>query len=233
MENRLAKVLAHAGVASRRACEELIFDGKVKVNGEICLKPQTLVNAYKDAIFVGKKRIIAPEEKICFVLNKPKGYLCSSQRPDSSTKLVIDLFAHIPQRLYTVGRLDKASEGLIIVTNDGQFAQKAIHPSTRMEKEYLVKVKEFIFPDHLEKIAKGSRVEGTFVKPKKVTKVRRNTLKVTVMEGKKHEVRLLCKRAGLSVMELKRIRIGGLRLGNLTKGSFKALSDREQNALFN
>jgi len=233
VENRLAKILAHAGVASRRACEELIFDGKVKVNGEICLLPQTKVNPKKDRIDVNGKRISNLEKKVCFALNKPKGYLCSSQRPDPSTKLVIDLFAHLPYRLYTVGRLDKASEGLILVTNDGEFAQEVIHPSKRIEKEYLVKVREFIFADHLEKISKGSRIEGAFVKPKKVAKVRKNSVKITVMEGKKHEVRLLCKRAGLHVMELRRIRIGNLRLGNLAKGSYKEISEKEKKALVN
>jgi len=225
-KNRLSKVLASAGVASRRACEELIFDGRVTVNGEVVKVPQTLVSLREDEIFVDGKAIAA-EKKVYFALNKPKGYLCSNVRHSKRARLVIDLFKDEEKRLFTVGRLDKETEGLILVTNDGHFAQKLIHPSRGIAKEYVVKTHRDLTPQFLKKIADGTFVEGVFVKPSKVEKVRKNTVKITVMEGKKHEVRLLVDSAGLEVLSLKRIRIGHIQLGGLPTGEYRPLSRAE------
>jgi len=227
---RLSKALAAAGVASRRACEELIFNGKVTVNGELVLLPQTLVSLEKDHIAVDDQPIKREQEKIYFVLNKPKGYICSSARPNSK-KIISDLFTHLPYRLFTVGRLDRDTTGLLIVTNDGHFAQEVIHPSRGVTKEYLVKTAQEITPDHLKCIAKGCLVEGVWVTPSKVSKVRRGTLKVCVQEGKKREVRLLVQQAGLEIVSLHRIRIGTLVLGDLEVGEFRPLTESEREGL--
>ncbi|MBM3198304.1 MAG: rRNA pseudouridine synthase, partial [Chlamydiae bacterium] len=128
-KKRLSKVLAAAGVASRRAAEELIFAGKVTVNGSIVTTPQTLVSPKEDAICCEGKKVGYEEAKLYFLLNKPKGYICSNARVGTK-KIVRDLFAKIPQRLFTVGRLDRETTGLLIVTNDGHFANKVIHPSS-------------------------------------------------------------------------------------------------------
>jgi len=224
---RLSKALAAAGVASRRACEELIFNGKVTVNGEIVLIPQTLVSWEKDDISIDGQPLKREQQKVYFILNKPKGYICSNTRLQSK-KLVVDLFAHLPYRLFTVGRLDRDTTGLLIVTNDGHFAQDVIHPSKGVTKEYLVKTSQEITPDHLLSISKGGLVEGTWVKPSKVSKVRRGTLKVSVQEGKKREVRLLVQKAGLDILSLHRIRIGALVLGNLEVGEFRPLTEAEK-----
>jgi 23S rRNA pseudouridine2605 synthase len=224
---RLSKALAAAGVASRRACEELISNGKVTVNGQLILVPQTLVSWGKDHIAIDGEPLKQEQEKVYFILNKPKGYICSSARIQTK-KLVVDLFSHLPYRLFTVGRLDRDTTGLLIVTNDGQFAQDIIHPSKGVTKEYLVKTSQEITPDHLTCISKGGLVEGTWVKPFKVSKVRRGTLKISVREGKKREVRLLVQKAGLDIISLQRIRIGALVLGDLEVGDFRPLTEAEK-----
>ncbi len=225
-KQRLSKVLASAGVASRRACETLIFDGRVKVNGDTVVIPQTQVGP-SDAITVDDKAITAGEEKVYYILNKPKGYICTNRRTNS-TKIVLDLFTGEQQRLFTVGRLDKDTQGLLLVTNDGHFANRVMHPSSNILKEYLAKTQQEISDEHLKSISKGTLVEGTFVKPVKVTKVRKGTLKITIAEGKKREVRHLLTSAGLDIQELTRIRIGHLLLGPLPLGTWRPMTEKEK-----
>lgn len=229
-KQRLSKTMAASGVASRRACEELIFAGKVKVNGKVTLLPQTMVD-HTDAITVNDQPISSKEEKVYFMLNKPVGFICTSLRSKNS-KLILDLFGDVKQRLFTIGRLDKDTGGLLLVTNDGHFANQVIHPSANIQKEYLVKTNQEVSPEHLIAISSGTLVEGIFVKPIRVTKVRRGTLKITIAEGKKREVRILMQSAGLDVMELTRIRIGGLHLGPLEPGSWRAMTEREKILIF-
>lgn len=228
-KKRLSKTLAAAGVASRRACEELIFNGQVKVNGQIVLLPQTLVDIHTDKIVVDDKPIVVEEAKVYYLLNKPAGYVCSA-KGGPKTKLVIDLFNDLDYRLFTVGRLDKDTEGLLLVTNDGHFANRVIHPSSNIQKEYLAKTDQEITHEHLMTINQGTLVEGVYVRPLKVVKVRRGILKVTLSEGKKHEVRLLLSAAGLEVKELIRIRLGSLVLGSLPVGGYRPLTENEINA---
>jgi 23S rRNA pseudouridine2605 synthase len=230
-KQRLSKVLAGAGVASRRQCEELVFEGKVTVNGVITLLPQTLVSLKGDSICVEKRKISAEEKKLYFLLNKPKGYICSNARVGTK-RIVRDLFGAISERLFTVGRLDRETTGLLIVTNDGHFSNKVIHPSSNITKEYLVKTQQEPFHKQLLQISAGIDIDGDWVKPVKVTKVRKGTLKIVVKEGKKREVRLLVQQTGLEVLELKRIRIGGLLLGEIPEGSYKEMSEAERQAIF-
>lgn len=230
-KKRLSKTLAAAGIAARRVCEQLIFEGRVTVNGEVILMPQTLVDADTDKITVNGHLIGKEEGKVYYILNKPKGYICST-KGNSNIKIVLDLFKEVNQRLFTVGRLDKDTEGLLLVTNDGHFANRVIHPSANIHKEYVAKTDHEVTHEHLVAISQGTMVEGVFVKPVKVTKVRRGTIKITISEGKKREVRLLLQAAGLSVSELTRIRLGGLHLGPLPVGSWRILSDKEKELIF-
>ena len=230
-KKRLSKALASAGVASRRACEELIFQGRVKVNDVAVLLPQTLVCWEKDKICVDGQQISSEEKKVYFILNKPRGFICSNTRIGSK-KLVLDLFAGFPFRLFTVGRLDRDTTGLLIVTNDGHFANRIIHPSSNISKEYLVKTAQEITDVHLKEIGKGTRIENVHIRPYKVVKVRKGTLKVTVKEGKKREVRLLVQNAGLDILELSRIRIGGLPLGPLEEGMYREMTKTDKEILF-
>lgn len=228
--NRLSKVLAAAGIASRRACEELIFEGKVTVNGEIVRVPQTFVQIGVDRITVSGKMLVEEEEKVYFLLNKPHGYICSNFRVGTK-KLVVDLFRDLPYRLFTVGRLDRDTTGLLIVTNDGHFAQRAIHPSSNVVKEYVLKTQQEIMHNHLAAISAGTYIEGVKIRPVKVSKVRKGTVKIAVKEGKKREVRLLAENAGLTVLELCRIRIGELVLGDIPEGMYRPMTEHEK-ALF-
>jgi len=216
-KKRLSKFMAAAGVASRRAAEELIFAGKVKVNGVVVKLPQTLVNE-KDKILVNDEPIHLEASKVYFILNKPAGYICTNLKT-KSTKIVLDLFAGVKERLFTVGRLDKDTTGLLIVTNDGHFANRVIHPSKNIHKEYLVKTDHELSHDHLVAISNGTLVEGT--------------LKVVISEGKKREIRMIMEAAGLQVMELTRIRIGSLTLGPLEVGKWRAMSEKEKELIFN
>ncbi len=229
---RLSKVLARSGIASRRACEQLIFDGKVTVNGELILLPQHLVSLKKDKIVVDGVPVKKEQDKVYFILNKPSGYICSNVRLGTK-KLVIDLFKDLPLRLFTVGRLDRDTTGLLIVTNDGYFAQNVIHPSRNVTKEYLIKTTQEISPEHLKTISEGALVEGSWITPVSVTKVRRGTLKIVVKEGKKREVRVLVQKADLDIVSLHRIRIGSLTLGSLPLGEFRELSEKEKELLLN
>lgn len=230
-KQRLSKVLAAAGVASRRACEELIFDGKIKVNGQVVRVPQTMVDLAEDRILCRNEPIQQTEDKVYYLLNKPPGFICSTRRT-SQSKLVLDLFQDEGHRLFTVGRLDKDTQGLLLVTNDGQFANQVIHPSANIQKEYLAKIDEEITHEHLVAISSGTLVEGAFVKPIRVEKVRRGTLKIIIGEGKKREVRHLLQAAGLQIKELTRIRLGGLHLGPLAVGQWRVLGEKEKKSIF-
>ncbi|WP_100934263.1 pseudouridine synthase [Candidatus Chlamydia corallus] len=222
---RLNKFLASAGVASRRKCDEIIFSGSVTVNGRIAEGPFVLVDP-QDTIKVSGTHVHLTK-KVYFMVHKAIGYLCSSEKKFPGTKLVIDLFAHLPYRVFTVGRLDKETSGLILVTNDGEFANKIIHPSSGITKEYLLKVSRDVSAKDLEKFMEGTVIDGKHIRPVSVTKIRRGTLKIVVREGKKHEIRLFAEAVGLPILELKRIRIGSLVLGGLGYGEYRELTDAE------
>jgi len=231
MEQRLNKVLAHCGIGSRRKCEQLIFDKQIYLDGEVCTVPQTKVDPQKQTIVYQGKVLSLVDSPLYFALNKPEGYVCSNKRLGRQ-KLVIDLFQQEATRLFSIGRLDKMTCGLLIVTNDGSLTHKVAHPSFAIEKEYLVKTDQTISPEHLLRLREPCYIEGQQVTAKQVKKIRKNSLSITLLDGKKHEVRLLCAQARLSVLLLQRIRIGNLRLGSLPIGAYKALLPRQIDALF-
>ena len=229
-KKRLSKALAAAGIASRRACEELIFAGRVQVNGATVKVPQTLVDWETDAIIVDGEKVSGEQKKIYYMLNKPTGFLCTNIRPGKRA-IVLDLFPE-GERLFTVGRLDKETTGLLLVTNDGHFANRVIHPSSNVIKEYIAKTAQEITPEHLEALMEGARVDEKWVRPVSVHKVRRGTFRICVKEGKKHEVRIIAERAGLKIEELTRVRIGSLVLGNLPLGAFRLLTEKDKKIIF-
>jgi 23S rRNA pseudouridine2605 synthase len=227
---RLNKFLAHSGIASRRKVEDLIFSKLVKVNEKIIDTPQTMIDPKKDIVKINNK-IIKEEKKYYFILNKPKGYLCSNVRKHKE-KLVTDLFKDFSCRLYTVGRLDKDTTGLLIITNDGDFANRVIHPSSNLEKEYIAYVKELITPEHLRIIEKGTFIENKFIKPIEVTKTQKKVLKIIVKEGKKREVKIFIRKANLTILSLERVRIGNLKLSTIPYGFFKKATLKEVEKIF-
>ncbi|KAA0036495.1 putative RNA pseudouridine synthase aq_1464 isoform X1 [Cucumis melo var. makuwa] len=216
-------------VASRRSSEELIFGGRVTVNGSVCNTPQTRVDPARDIIYVNGNRL--PKKlppKVYLALNKPKGYICSSGKKES--KSVISLFddylkswdktypGQPKPRLFTVGRLDVATTGLIIVTNDGDFAQSISHPSSGLSKEYIAAIDGDVSKQNLIAISEGTTIDGVHCTPDSVEllprqpDISRPRLRIVVHEGRNHEVRELVKAAGLEIYSLKRVRIGGYRL---------------------
>jgi 23S rRNA pseudouridine2605 synthase len=229
-KKRLSKALAAAGIASRRACEELIFEGRVQVNGETIKLPQHHIDWKMDQIKVDGESVQKEQKKVYYMLNKPIGYICTSTRPGKK-RIVLDLFPEANERLFTVGRLDKETSGLLIVTNDGHFANRIIHPSSNIIKEYVVKTLQEITPDHLETLSQGARVDDKWVRPVTVRKMRKGTFKICVKEGKKHEVRIIAERAGLKVVELTRVRIGSLLLGTLPIGEYRILTEQDKTLL--
>ncbi|KAL1343689.1 hypothetical protein HN51_030034 [Arachis hypogaea] len=246
---RLSKVLAASGVASRRSCEELIFEGKVTVNGSVCNTPQTRVDPAKDVIYVNGSRL--PKRlphKVYLALNKPKGYICSSGENESKSVVSLcDDFLKtwgknhpgVPTpRLFTVGRLDVATTGLIIVTNDGDFAQKLSHPSSNLTKEYIATVEGSVYKRHLIAISEGTTIDDVHCVPDSVEllprlpDVQRSRLRIVVHDGRKHEVRELVKCAGLEIYSLKRVRIGGFKLpSDLGIGKYVELNPENLKAL--
>jgi len=230
-KNRLSKILAACGVASRRKCEEIIFDKKVKVNDLLVTVPQTMVDPAVDKITVDGKEIKAVNKKIYLMMHKPRGYTCTHERVRGK-KVIYDLLQEFEERLFSIGRLDRDTSGLLLFTNDGHFANEVIHPSKNITKEYLVRTVEPVTDLHLKAISQGIRIDGKQIRPVKVKKVRNETMKIGVKEGKKHEVRLLIKHAGLTLRELKRIRIGGLVLSTLKEGQFSHLSENDKKQIF-
>jgi 23S rRNA pseudouridine2605 synthase len=231
-EKRINKILQEYGIASRREADRLIELGLVEINGKKILQLGTLADPELDRIRVRGRDLRKPEEKITFLLNKPKGYICSNKRMFSEA-LVLDLFEKEEKRLFTVGRLDKDTSGLLLVSNDGDLANEIIHPSSNITKEYLAVVEEEISDKVLRTLSKGVDVEGTWVKPYVVKKLDLRTLSISVKEGKKHEVRLLVKNASLSLIHLERVKIGGLTLSNLAEGRYRILSPEEKRLIFN
>lgn len=245
---RLNKALATAGVASRRKSDELIFDGKVTVNGSVCKFPQTQVDLIRDSIYVNGNRLSKKlPPKLYFAVNKPKGYICSNGVESRSVVSLLDDFwkpwtqknpgAPKP-RLFTIGRLDVATTGLIIVTNDGDFAQKLSHPSSNISKEYIARIEGAVHKKHLFAISEGTKIDGIHCTPDSVELMPvqpgsdRPCLRIVVHEGRHHEVRELVKNAGLQLHSLKRVRIGGYRLpSGLGFGKYVELQQADLNAL--
>ncbi|KAJ3682481.1 hypothetical protein LUZ60_015054 [Juncus effusus] len=245
---RLNKALAAAGVASRRNSDELIFQGKVTVNGTVCTTPHTRVDISKDSIYVNGNRIAKRlPRKFYFALNKPKGYICSCGEESKSVVSLFDEFFKgwskkhqgVPQpRLFTVGRLDVATTGLIIVTNDGDFAQRLSHPSSELSKEYIATIDGLIHKRHLIAVSEGTIIEGIKCVPDSVELMpaqpdqSKPRIKIVVHQGKNHEVRELVKNAGLNLYSLKRVRIGRFRLpADLGIGKFVELKDSDMKLL--
>lgn len=227
---RLNKFLQSVGVASRRKADLLIETGKVEVNGE----PASLglmIQPDEDRVTVEGKLCLQPEKLVYFLFHKPKGCICSHQRKQHEV-LVIDFFSHCKERLFTIGRLDKESEGLLLLTNDGDFAQKVIHPSSHILKEYHVTVHRKIFPEDLFQLRKGTTIEGTFVKPKAVIQLGPRKLLIKIYEGKKREVRMLTLAANLLTVKLVRMKIGGLALPKIPSGTYRKLSEQERRLIF-
>jgi 23S rRNA pseudouridine2605 synthase len=228
---RLQKVLANAGVASRRKCEELITAGKVTVNGEVVTELGVKADPTVDVITVSG-RAIKKEKKLYVMFNKPKGVITSVSDPQGRS-VVTDYLKEIKERLYPVGRLDYDSEGLLLLTNDGDLAHKLTHPSHHVPKTYHATVERVPHGNALEKLQKGIKLEDGMTAPAEVEyhdidpEGKFATIAITIHEGRNRQVRRMFDAINHPVIRLKRISFGGLFLNNLQRGKHRMLSAEE------
>jgi len=225
-EIRLQVYLARCGVASRRASENLILNGRVSVDGKIVTELGTKVSG-KEKICLDGKQIFPESEKRYILLNKPEGYVCSladeKDRPIAAS-LLKDTYT---ERLYNIGRLDMLSGGAILFTNDGDFSAKVEHPSSEIEKEYEV-ITVFEYPDEvLQKFLRGVRIEGVFYKALSAERISKNKMRIVLIEGKNREIRRVLKFFNIKIKKLTRVRIGCVHLSDLPSGKHRPLTSEE------
>jgi 23S rRNA pseudouridine2605 synthase len=229
MQVRLQKIISQAGVTSRRKAEDLIREGRVRVNGKTVFELGTKADPDRDTIDVDGKRIEPKQPRISVLLNKPDGYITSLRDPEGrpTVKKLVD---KIPVRLYPVGRLDYHTEGLLIMTNDGDLAQKIEHPSHALEKVYVAKVKGVPEENKINKLRAGIILEGRKTLPAKVKiiETRKNAwLEITIREGRQNQIRNMFEEIGNPVLKLKRVAIGAIRDDSLKPGEYRMLKPQE------
>ncbi len=229
MEERLQKIISRAGIASRRSAEQLIKEGKVKVDGEVITRLGTKVDPRIHKIEV-KGKVITLPEKLYLLLYKPRYYITSLSDPQGR-KTVADLLKDIPTRLFPVGRLDFDAEGLLIFTNDGEFANILLHPRYGISKTYLVELSGIPSRRDLEQVRKGIRLEDGMTLPARATVVKKDInrawVKLTLREGRNREIKRMFAALGYTVTRLKRIKIGPFKLGDLRPGEYRFLTREE------
>jgi 23S rRNA pseudouridine2605 synthase len=226
---RLNKLLAHAGIGSRRHCDDLIRAGRVTVDGARVTSLGTKVDADASAVAVDGHPIKL-ERPVYWLLNKPRGVLCTNYDPAGRPR-AIDLIPHVEQRVYTVGRLDEASEGLLLMTNDGDLAHKLMHPRFGVDKTYLVQVQGDPSPDDCRKLLSGVFLSEGRVKAKRIKRLKKQSdstwLRIVLNEGKNREIRRMLARLGHKVLTLRRTAIGPVQLDRLPRGKARRLSGQE------
>lgn len=241
---RLNKLLAERGLSSRRGADKIIADGQVTVNGKKVYELGIKVNPYKDRIVVDGQPLKNKSERLYIMFHKPKNVITTMTDPLDRTT-VNDYMASVPERVFPIGRLDWDSEGLLLLTNDGDFAQKIMHPKTEVTKTYLVKINGQPRQDKINKLLTGVSIpEGGKVKAKFVEKISRSKdrgqktsdkfdwYKIVITEGKNHQVREMFKKIGFDVLKLQRVAIGRLKLGNLERGDFVYLNEAAAERVF-
>jgi 23S rRNA pseudouridine2605 synthase len=223
---RLAKFLAHAGVASRRGAEAIIRDGRVTIADRIVTDPARDVDV-DSGVAVDGRYLEGPEERMVFLVNKPKGVL-STAADTHGRRTIVDLVPSRGARLYPVGRLDADSTGLILVTNDGDLAQRLTHPSFEVPRTYRAAVRPVPVPERaLRTLREGVELDDGRTAPAKVRQVKPGVLELTIHEGRNHQVKRMCEAVGHRVNTLQRIRFGPLRLDDLPEGAHRRLKAAE------
>ncbi len=233
---RIQKMIADSGYCSRRKAEALISQSRVKVNG----RPVKLGDkcGFRDIITIDGERIYMPKKKnfIYIMLNKPRGYV-TTVSDELDRRCVMDLISDIDERVYPIGRLDRNSEGLLLFTNDGEFANSIMHPSRHISKTYRVTVRPDISDEQLVQLAEGVEIDGRKTLPANVVvkekQQGRVVLMITIKEGRNRQIRKMCEAVGLEVARLRRISVGPLKLGMLKPGTWRELTAEELRAIRN
>ncbi len=229
---RINKFLAQAGLGSRRSCEQLVLESKIRVNGKIIRDLATDIDSQNDIVEYKNKKLRLSSNKIYLMLNKPVGYLVTAADP-FERQTVFDLLPKFKEHIFPIGRLDKNSEGLLLLSNDGDFAQKITHPSKKLPKTYLVKAKGRIYFRQLRDLREGVQLEDGKTLPAKVfiksfNKAQNMTkLRMIIYEGRNRQIRRMLKAVGSSVIELKRVQIGEINIGKMPKGEWRYLKEKE------
>lgn len=235
MEERLQKYLAECGIASRRKCEEYILQGKVQVNGKTITELGVKVNSEKDKITFEGKNVKQEERKVYILLNKPIGYVTTSDEQFGRDK-VLDL-VKVRERVVPVGRLDMYTSGALILTNDGDFVYKVTHPKHEITKTYTVTVKGIIKNEEVEQLRKGVKIDDYTTRPAKVKILKTDEekdisrLEITIHEGKNRQVRRMCESVGRRVIALHRSKIGNIGVKDIELGKWRYLKDFEVKTL--
>jgi 23S rRNA pseudouridine2605 synthase len=228
-EERLQKILAHAGIASRRRAEELISAGRVSVNGETVTELGSKADLARDRIKVDGRVLSAPKHHLYIALHKPKNCVTTAHDPQGR-QTVMSFFKGLHERIYPVGRLDYASEGLLLLTNDGEFANQLTSPASHVTKTYLVKVNGALTPDEEQEFRHGIPMHGRRTAPAGLKLIRKGDnpwYEVRLVEGRQNQIRIMFKHFGRLVEKLKRVKIGFLDLGSLKPGAYRTLTNAE------
>ena len=225
---RLQKFLADAGACSRRKGEAHILAGRVTVNGDVITRLGSKVDPDTDTVCLNGQTVALSEGNIYVMLNKPAGVVSSCRH--RGEPVVTDL-VDLPQRLFPVGRLDKDSTGLLLLTSDGRIHHRLSHPSFDHEKEYDVTVERPIDDHALDLLEKGLPLSGVMTRPARVTRISKRRFRIVLMEGKNRQIRRMVKKVGNRVVRLHRIRVAGLKLGNLARGAWRYLRADERRRL--
>ena len=231
---RLQKVMADAGIASRRHCEEIILEGRVMVNGKVVTEIPFMVDKSKDRIVVDERRIRF-EHKVYYVLNKPTKVICTNYDP-SNRRRAVDLLPGVKERVYPVGRLDADSQGLVLMTNDGELANELTHPKYGVPKKYVVEVATCISPADIERLIRGFHItrggRASMDKVKVIRKERKySLLEITLREGRNRQIRKMLARLGHKVRRLTRVSFGPIELKGVGTGNYRPLFPSEVTAL--
>ncbi len=231
---RLQKFLSEAGVASRRKAEEMIRNGAVKVNGAVAQIGDS-VDPKKDTVLVKGKKVIKQGGMRYILLNKPRGYVTTTD-DDLGRKCVLELVKDVKERIYPVGRLDRVSEGALILTNDGAFANAMMHPSKHVPKTYRVTVRPEPTAEQVEILSTGVELDGRLTAPADVYVIAKDegraVLEIVLREGRNRQIRRMCESQGLEVARLRRVAVGPIKLGMLQTGQWRDLTADEVNSLF-
>ena len=232
-EIRLQKFMSECGVASRRKSEDLINAGKVKVNGKVAHIGDK-INPKKDTVTVQGKKIIKSKKNTYIMLNKPRGFI-TTLCDEMGRRCIAQLIEDVPTRVYPVGRLDRDSEGLLLLTDDGEFANALTHPTHHVPKTYRVTVRPSINEDQITALTTGIEIDGRMTMPSEVHVIKKEenrvVIQITIYEGRNRQIRKMCDALGLDVARLKRIQIGSIKLGMLKPGDWRNLTEDEVHKL--